>query len=147
MVSINFFEVDVNSRLKQKRKFKRFLSDIFYEEKKKVEKVTIVFVDDKYILRLNNDFLQHNYFTDTLTFTLSPKTQPIIGEIYISVETVRKNAHTYSVEKDIELERVIIHSCLHLCGYKDKPKIKWMKMENRQEFYLKKWLVSRETIM
>ena len=129
--------------LKNRSILKFFLAEIFKKEGKRYSQIDIIFCSDKYLKHLNTKFLKHNYYTDTLTFILN--SNPIIGEIYISVESVKENAELLNIKYSVELIRVIIHGCLHLCGYTDKPKTKASKMINRQEFYLKKWLVSRET--
>ncbi len=97
------------------------------------------------MLRLNRNFLNHNYYTDTLTFNHSTNPEYVIGEIYISIQRIKENSKAFSVSCQNELTRVIIHGCLHLCGYKDKPKIQRVKMLQKQEEYLNLWDVSRET--
>ena len=90
-------------------------------------------------------FLKHNYYTDTLTFLFSNPNDPIVGEIYLSVDRIKANAKTIKIPYQRELVRVIIHSCLHLCGYEDKPKKSFQIMDRIQEEYVKRWNVSRET--
>lgn len=95
------------------------------------------------MLALNKKFLDHQYYTDTLSFTLQ-KT-PLVAEIYISIDRVRENSTQMNISYQTELLRVIIHSCLHLCGYKDSsPTLKY-RMTKLQEKYLNQLLVSRET--
>lgn len=103
-----------------------------------MERVDIIFCSDEYLLSLNIRFLKHNYYTDTLTFILVPN--PIIADIYISTERVKENSSALNINKELELTRVIIHSCLHLCGYKDKPIKEASKMIILQEKYLNEWL-------
>ncbi len=110
-----------------------------------MKRVDIIFCNDTYMLRLNRNFLNHNYYTDTLTFDHSPNPKYIIGEIYISIQRIKENSKAFSVSCENELTRVIIHGCLHLCGYKDKPKIQRGQMLRKQEEYLNLWNVSRET--
>ena len=78
-----------------------------------------VFCSDPYILKVNNDYLQHDYFTDVITFDYS-EGDIISGDLFISLDTVRTNAEKFSQEYSTELLRVIIHGVLHLCGLKDK---------------------------
>ncbi|MDB5198507.1 MAG: metalloprotease ybeY [Chitinophagaceae bacterium] len=118
---------------------------MFKKEKKEVDRIDIIFCTDKYLLHLNKKYLNHNYYTDTLTFLLSSSNKSITGEIYISIERIRANAKSLKILPRLELIRVIIHSCLHLCGYLDKPQREFLKMEKIQEAYLQQWGVSRET--
>lgn len=145
MNNIYFHDLDIRSKLKNRRKFKIFLSKIFRKERKIISRIDIIFCNDEYLLSLNREFLNHNYFTDTLSFHLSPPEEPITGEIYISVNTVYSNSAILDTSYQNELNRVIIHSCLHLCGYRDKPKSEFAIMEHKQEKYLNNWGVSRET--
>jgi rRNA maturation RNase YbeY len=118
---------------------------IFKKEKKKINRVDVIFCTDKYLLSLNKSFLNHHYNTDTLSFLLSDVEQPITGELYLSIESIRANAKDLKITYQNELLRVLIHSCLHLCGYEDTPKTSAAYMETKQEKYLKQWIVSRET--
>jgi len=104
-----------------------------------VKRVDIIFCTDNYLLSLNKEFLKHNYFTDTMSFLLSNLNDPIIGELYLSIDRIRANAKDLKIFYQNELLRVIIHSCLHLCGYLDSPKSRAIKMESIQEEYLKEW--------
>jgi probable rRNA maturation factor len=124
---------------------KEFLLSIFRKEGVPVNRVDIIFCTDNYLLSLNVDFLNHNYYTDTLSFILSNPKDPVIGEVYISIERIKSNARDLKISYQNELCRVIIHGCLHLCGYLDKPKKASIKMEKLQEKYLKLFNVSRET--
>jgi probable rRNA maturation factor len=124
---------------------KDFFFFLFASEKKLVEKVDIIFCSAQHLLKLNKKHLNHNYHTDTLTFLLSNKGEAIVGEVYLSISQIRKNAKVYQSSYQKELLRVMIHGCLHLCGYKDKPESGARKMERKQEKYLLRWYVSRET--
>lgn len=86
---------------------------------KKVGALTYVFCDDEYILATNKQFLQHDYYTDIITFDYS-NSHRIAGDMVISLDTVRSNAQMLQVDYDSELLRVIIHGVLHLCGINDK---------------------------
>ena len=99
---------------------KAFVARIFKKEGLAVEAVRFVFCDDKYLLDLNQRFLQHDFYTDILSFPLSGPGEPLIAEIYISIERVRENALNVNSSFKEELHRVIIHGILHFCGYKDK---------------------------
>lgn len=137
--------MDIKSYLLDKRQLKKFLTTIFTSENKLIDRVDIIFCSDAFLLGLNKEYLGHTYHTDTLTFVYSKKREPIWGDVYISIERIIANSKSYRDTYKNELARVIIHGCLHLCGYVDKPKQAATKMLNRQEEYLKSWIVSRET--
>lgn len=145
MSKIYFHELDVTSSLKHRRKLKLFLTSLFQNEKTAFTRVDIIFCSDPYLLSLNKGFLDHHYFTDTLSFVLSAAGEPVAGEVYLSIDSIKGNASRFRVTYQEELVRVIIHSCLHLCGYLDKPASNHAKMVIRQEAYLQQWNVSRET--
>lgn len=89
------------------------------EHGRSVGNISYCFCDDPYILKVNNDFLGHDYFTDVITFDTSTPTR-ISGDILISLDTVRSNAEKYGQDPESELYRVLIHGVLHLCGIDDK---------------------------
>ena len=82
--------------------------------------IAYIFVDDEEILRVNRQFLQHDYYTDIITFDASNSPRVIAGDLFISLDTVRSNAEGLGVAYEQELHRVIIHGILHLCGLNDK---------------------------
>jgi rRNA maturation RNase YbeY len=145
LTSIFFTDLDIKSSLLHKRKFKDFIINIFRHENRRLERVDIIFCADAYLLDLNKKFLNHNYYTDTLTFVLSKANEPLLGEVYISIDRIKANSINFSDTYQNELARVVIHGCLHLCGYADKPKKEALLMITRQEKYLTNWFVSRET--
>lgn len=107
--------------LKNRSALKAFLTTLFVTKGKTLGSLYIIFCSDEYLKDINKQFLQHDHFTDIVTFNLNdnPK-QPIEGEIYISIDRVKENAHTYKTPQNRELHRVIFHGALHLCGYNDK---------------------------
>lgn len=86
---------------------------------KKVGEIAYIFVDDEEILRINREYLQHDYYTDIITFDYT-EGDTISGDLFISLDTVRTNAEQYGKPYEEELHRVIIHGILHLCGINDK---------------------------
>ena len=86
---------------------------------KKVGEIAYIFVDDEEILRVNREYLQHDYYTDIITFDYT-EGNTISGDLFISLDTVRTNAEQFDKPYDEELHRVIIHGILHLCGINDK---------------------------
>jgi rRNA maturation RNase YbeY len=137
-MSLVFFHIaDLNYRLQKKTALKQLLEDLFRKEGKRLEGLSIVFCSDDYLLSMNRQFLQHDYYTDILTFDVSEPGGPVSGELYISVDRVRDNAHGLGVSAVEEMRRVIIHGSLHLCGYKDKLKKQQLLMRQKEERYLR----------
>ncbi|MFN4882064.1 MAG: rRNA maturation RNase YbeY [Bacteroidota bacterium] len=97
--------------------------------------ISIILVDDSEILNINNKYLKHNYYTDIITFDYT-KDRTISGDLYISIERVCENAEQYNTKVNDELNRVIIHGLLHLCGYKDKTKKQASLIRKKENYYL-----------
>lgn len=117
---------------------------MFRKEKKKLESLNYIFVSDKRLLEINRRFLQHNYYTDIITFNLSDS-DSVWAEVYISVNRVRENSKKLDVSFKSELHRVIFHGTLHLCGYKDKSKREIEKMREKEDFYLYQYFMQSST--
>jgi rRNA maturation RNase YbeY len=122
--------------LKSRIRLKEAIARIFSAEHQPAESVSLVFCSDEYLLGINKTYLQHDYFTDIITFDLSVSPAPTIGEIYISVDTVRSNAKFYGESLNRELHRVIFHGVLHLCGFKDKKPADIKRMRAAEGKYL-----------
>ena len=122
-----------------------WLSAVIVSENKKEGEINYIFCDDEYLLQLNQQHLKHNTYTDIITFPLSSKGEPLIAEIYISIDRVKENAEKFKVPFLHELYRVIFHGALHLCGYKDKGKAEVGLMRKKEDQYLKRYLVPRGT--
>ncbi len=132
-MSVTFHQL-TKVNLQNRKALKAFIPQLFKKEGKPFESLSYIFCTDNYLLEVNNNFLQHDFYTDIITFDLSPsKTSPIIGEIYISVDRVKENAITHQTTFELELHRVIFHGALHLCGYKDKTKREASLMRDKEE--------------
>lgn len=125
--------------LRQRRRLKNFLVAIFRREKRALASLSFVFCSDKFLLDINKQFLQHNYYTDIISFNLAHKNEPVEGEIYISLDRVKENAENLDQYYYMELHRVIFHGALHLCGYKDKTSKEIFVMRAKEDFYLKQY--------
>ncbi len=102
-----------------------------------IDNLNIIFCSDEYLLNMNKDFLQHDYYTDIITFELSEKNAPSIqAELYISLDRVTDNATQLQVSIKQELHRVIFHGLLHLLGFKDKTKKDQDQMRSMEEQFL-----------
>jgi rRNA maturation RNase YbeY len=114
-----------------------FLRLITKKEKTTISNLNIIFCSDEYLLIINQTFLNHNYHTDIITFEISnDKKKGKTAEIYISIDSVRKNAVDYQTTIKNELHRVIFHGVLHLSGYKDKTKKDITIMRSKEDEYL-----------
>ena len=107
--------------LKQRNRLKSFLASTAVSAKRPLGSLNIIFCSDEHLLGINHDYLQHDYYTDIITFDLSPSSKsPLEAELYISIDRVKENASILGQPFYRELHRVIFHGLLHLLGYKDK---------------------------
>lgn len=145
MQKVRFFFNESYISLHQRQALKTAIARLFQTEKIKLNSLNIIFCSDEFLLKINKEFLSHNYYTDIVTFYYSRKGQPIEAELYISVDRVRANAKSLDVSIKTELHRVVFHGCLHLCGYGDKSSQQIKKMREREEFYLR-WYFNKKGI-
>jgi probable rRNA maturation factor len=137
---VQLFYNDVSFSLPNRSRLKLFITNIFrFEAPKPLLSLNYVFCTDEYLLKVNQEFLQHDDYTDIITFDLSEPGEPTEGEIYISIERVRDNAKTNKVKIYEELHRVIFHGALHLCGYRDKKASDIKQMRAKENHYLDKY--------
>lgn len=137
-MAIRFSCVDVPEQINYKRKVSTWIKQSVAEETKSIGDISIVLCSDDYILETNRQYLQHDYFTDIITFDYS-ENENLSGDLLISIHTVKNNSTTYEVSFHDELRRVIIHGVLHLCGYKDKSKKDAKLMREKENYYLAKY--------
>ena len=133
---IHFFTEDTTYRIKQKLALKRWIKAAIASEGFKVGEISVVLCSDAYLLIINKQYLQHDTYTDIVTFDNSERDDTIAGDIFISIDRVRENALKFGVAERDELHRVIIHGVLHLCGYGDKKKEDKVRMTEKEDFYL-----------
>ena len=139
MFAVQFYNADRNLILKDKKRLKLFLPQIFTDANKALATVSYIFCSDDYLLQINNEFLQHDFYTDIITFNLSENKKEITGEIYISIDRVKDNALQLKQHYTDEIKRVIFHGALHLCGYKDKKPNDIKTMRRAEDFYMLKY--------
>ena len=123
-------------KVKDLRKKKIWLNSISKNEGKEIGNLNFLFVDDKEMLKYNKKYLQHESYTDIITFDNSLNNK-IAGDIVISLERVNENAKYYQVSYNYELERVMAHGLLHLLGYNDKNKEEEKIIRKKENYYLK----------
>lgn len=122
-------------KVKDLRKKKLWLNSISNNEGKKIESLSFLFVDDEEMLKYNKKYLQHESYTDVITFD-SSEDKKIAGDIIISLERVNDNAKFYQVSYNYELQRVMAHGLLHLLGYNDKNNEEKKIIRKKENYYL-----------
>src|SRR5690606_4224580 len=133
--NIRFTTADINFRLKNSKRIKEKIAVLFKKENFLLKRVQYVFCSDDFLLNINQKYLNHDYYTDIISFDLSEE-KGVIGEIYISIDRVKENAQDFNVSFETELQRVIFHGALHLCGYKDKTEKQAEVMRRKEEEYI-----------
>lgn len=129
---IGFYNEDVSFNLKGKTLLRQWIKRVVEAYGFKAGNLSYVFCSDEKILEVNRQFLQHDYYTDIITFDYDEGDR-VCGDMYISVDTVRSNAEQYAPSFEREMRRVIIHGVLHLCGLKDKEPDDEKKMRAAEE--------------
>lgn len=132
---ITFINQNLNFNLKDKLKLKRWIKLVIEQNNKKLGFLNYAFSNDDYILEVNKKFLNHDYYTDIITFDYC-ENNLINGDIVISVDTVRDNSTNYSQDFIKELHRVIIHGVLHLIGFDDKNEDERQEMRRQEDIAL-----------
>jgi len=137
-LSVRVFYDNTNFRLKRSGKIRAFVSEIILAENRNCEKLAYIFTTDEDLKKINVQFLNHNYFTDVITFDYSE--DPVInGEVYMSIDRIRENAKAYSVKIEDEILRVMFHGVLHLTGYNDISEVEKKVMRAREDYWLAKF--------
>lgn len=134
-MSINFFNEDVDLPKIKKRNTVAWIKQVIDEHCKKVGDVSFIFCSDTYLLDVNKQYLDHDYFTDVITFDYV-EGDVVSGDIFISVDRVKENAKSFSTSFSNELNRIIIHGILHLLGYNDKTDTDKLIMTGKEDLYL-----------
>jgi probable rRNA maturation factor len=137
---INFNYQVALSALRNRTRLKQYLVLLCKMEQKTIDEINFVFCSDEFLLSLNQQFLNHDTYTDIISFDYTEKGGALKGEIYISIDRVKENASLFGSSFIYELYRVIFHGVLHLCGYKDKLKADQTVMRAKEAFYLRKYL-------
>ena len=136
MPSINFFEENISFKLRNKAKVKEWIKSAIEAEGYTLRELNYIFCSDQYLLQINQQYLDHDTYTDIITFDNSDKDKVIAGDIFISIERIRENAKKFNSGEVNELHRVIIHGALHLLGYQDKKAESKKIMTNKEDHYL-----------
>jgi len=131
--SIHFFTEDTPYQLRQRTELRSWLKSIARKEKYSILELNYIFCSDEYLLQINKDFLDHDYYTDIITFDNREVKGKIEGDIFVSIDRVRDNAQQQKTSLKDELHRVLAHGLLHLTGYKDKTSEENKMMRNKED--------------
>lgn len=132
---LSFHSEEIDFTLSAPKKIIDWISKAVSNEQKELGEICYIFCSDDYLLKLNKEHLNHDYYTDVITFNYSEGNK-ISADVFISIDRVRDNAIKYEVSFDEELARVLIHGVLHLVGYNDKNTEEQEQMTAREDFYL-----------
>lgn len=128
---------DVSFSPKGKLSLRKWISDAITNEGKIVGDINYIYCSDEYLLELNRSSLNHDYYTDIITFDYVEE-EVISGDLFISIDRVKENAKENNETFEIELSRVMIHGVMHLCGYGDKTEKEEKTMRSKEDFYLQR---------
>ena len=132
-MAIRYETVDIQfPKIVKRRETSAWIKQIVDQYQKRVGEIGYIFCDEAEILRINNLFLQHDYYTDILTFDYS-ENDILSGDLFISLQTVKSNAEKYGINYPEELYRVMIHGILHLCGFNDKTPKDEKRMRQKED--------------
>jgi probable rRNA maturation factor len=131
-MGVSFHSDEISFNVKNKRKLNSWILSCVSVHNKSCGDINVIFCDDEYLLSVNNTYLNHDYYTDIITFDYSQKDM-ISGDLFISISRVKENANELNIEFITELYRVIVHGVLHLLGYKDKTKLEKDEMRAKED--------------
>ncbi len=133
---IHFFTEDIIFTLKQKSEIRNWILNTVKNESYRLKELNYIFCSDEYLLGINRQYLNHDTYTDIITFDTSEEERVVVGDVFISIDRIKENADKFkSAERD-ELHRVMIHGVLHLLGYTDKGKKEKAQMTDKENQYL-----------
>lgn len=136
MSSINFLNEDLSYNVVKKKLLRSWILNTIKNEGSTIESINYIFTSDSFLYNLNIEYLNHDTFTDIITFQYNEVGEAIQSDIFISIERLRENAKTYKQKLLDEVHRIIIHGTLHLLGYKDKSPSEKEEMTSKEDYYL-----------
>ena len=132
---IEIQEINIESLELKVKKFNSFITPLLISENKTEGDIVLIFCSDQYLLEINKKHLNHDYYTDIITFDYCVE-KIVSGDLYISIDRVKENSKIFNESFINELNRVVIHGVLHLCGYNDKTEADQKIMRNLENKYL-----------
>jgi len=134
--NIHFFSEDLNYRLRNIKRIRQWILHTIEKEGEELDTINYIFTTDLYLHKINVDYLNHDTFTDIITFEYNAEEEPILSDIYISLDRCKENAKELNIPLTTEIHRILIHGVLHLLGYKDKNKKDKELMTSKEDYYL-----------
>ncbi|GAA4741005.1 rRNA maturation RNase YbeY [Flavisolibacter ginsenosidimutans] len=141
---IHFHYLSTGFHFSDRNRLKEFLLKQLKKKKRTVETINYIFCNDAYLHKINRKYLNHDTYTDIITFELSPKNEPLVADIFISIDQIKDNAYRFRSSFKEELHRVIFHGALHLAGFKDKTKEDSRLMRLAEDLWIEQYFVPRE---
>lgn len=133
MENIHFFEEDISFHLEEPNKIINWIQQIINQHQQSLEEINYIFCSDSYLLNINQEYLNHDTYTDIVTFNNSEESNKIESDIFISIDRIKENANSYNKSFEHELYRVMIHGVLHLLGFDDKTEEEKLVMREKEE--------------
>ncbi len=133
MENIHFFEEDISFQLEEPNKIINWVQQIINQHQQSLEEINYIFCSDSYLLNINQEYLNHDTYTDIVTFNNSEESNKIESDIFISIDRIKENANSYNKSFEHELYRVMIHGVLHLLGFDDKTEEEKLVMREKEE--------------
>lgn len=138
--TLSFYYEGVDFEVPEPHLWANWLCDVAEAEGFDLDGLTYVFCSDDYLLDINKKYLEHDYYTDIITFPIPLQEDDILaGDLFISIDRVRENADSFGVRFEHELARVMVHGLLHLCGFGDKTEKEQKEMRGAEDFYLERF--------
>lgn len=131
---VQIFTEEINYSYPDLKHLRQWIGRCIADEGKEVGPINIIYCTDAYLLTFNQKYLDHDYYTDIITFQYEQ--DPVEGDLYISLERVTENADNLDIQQQEEVDRVVIHGILHLLGYKDKTEKDQLLMKQKEDHYL-----------
>lgn len=117
-------------------RIRKWIEQVIKEEGREAGLLSFVISNDEFLVKLNREYLQHDFFTDVITFDYSEDLNGVSGDVYISLERVEENASELGIRVSDEMKRVMVHGVLHLLGYDDTDEAMKQTMREKENYYL-----------
>jgi rRNA maturation RNase YbeY len=136
MLPINFFFEDIQYRIRKLKLLRYWINKSVELENSTIEEITYIFCSDNYLHKLNIEYLEHDTFTDIITFQYNEENSALHSDIFVSIDRIKENSKLYNQRLLDEFHRIMIHGVLHLLGYKDKTPEEKQEMTDKENYYL-----------
>ena len=136
---IVFFNEDIDFKFQHKNLLKKWLKKVAETEGFKMKNLNYIFCSDEYLHKINVEYLEHDTYTDIITFDNSEEESDIEGDIFVSIERIKDNSQELKTVFEDEFKRVLVHGLLHLCGYDDHSDEDELMMRNKEDFYIQQF--------